>query len=79
MEHDHITMPADVRQEIEHQLGIIRRSTTREDAEKAGFRAQGFVLGIERLRALRPIDIETLYLLFEHTVEQRLKQFAAND
>jgi hypothetical protein len=72
-----MTLPALVRQEVEILLGAIMRAVTTDEAERAGIRAEGFVLGIERLRALRPADIEALYLVFEQAVELRCGEFAA--
>jgi hypothetical protein len=74
---DDMVLPALVRQEIDSLLGAIKRATTHDDAERAGIRAEGFVLGIERLRALRPADIEALYLVFEQAVELRCGELSA--
>jgi hypothetical protein len=73
---DEMVLPALVRQEIDNLLGMIKRATTGEAAERAGIRAEGFVLGIERLRALRPADIEALYLVFEQAVESRVTELS---
>jgi hypothetical protein len=74
---DDMVLPALVRQEVESLLETIKRSSGREGAERAGLRAEGFVLGIERLRALRPADIEALYLVFEHAVHTRVAELSA--
>ncbi|AHZ72650.1 hypothetical protein OU5_5571 [Pseudomonas mandelii JR-1] len=42
-------------------------------AVKAGARAEGFVLGMETVGALRSGDAERLYLNFEAALEARLK------
>ncbi|MDB6051225.1 MAG: hypothetical protein JWR17_3971 [Pseudomonas sp.] len=74
---DDMALPTLVRQEVESLLDTIKRSSGREGAERAGLRAEGFVLGIERLRALRPADIEALYLVFEQAVELRCGELSA--
>ena len=71
MTHENITMPAAVRQELDLLLASIKRATTSDEAERAGLRAEGFVLGVERLKALQPASIEALYLVIERAVEYR--------
>lgn len=72
-------MPAAVRQELDILLASIKRSTTNDEAERAGLRAEGFVLGVERLKALQPASIEALYLVVEQTVEARAGELAVQD
>ncbi|MCF7558932.1 hypothetical protein [Pseudomonas petrae] len=74
---DNITMPATVRQELDLLLATINRATTGGEAERAGIRAEGFVLGVERLKALQPVSIEALYLVVEQAVEWRVGELAA--
>jgi hypothetical protein len=74
--HDNITMPSAVRVELDLLLASIKRATTRDEAERAGLRAEGFVLGVERLKALQPGSIETLYLMVEQAVESRAGELA---
>jgi hypothetical protein len=71
-----MVLPALVRQEIDNLLGVITRAPSGEDAVRAGIRAEGFVLGIERLRALRPADIEALYLVFEQAAHTRVAELS---
>ncbi|WP_282365651.1 hypothetical protein [Pseudomonas sp. PS02290] len=77
MNHDTIMMPAAVRQELDILLASIRRATSNDEAERAGLRAEGFVLGVERLKALQPASIEALYLVVEQSVELRVGELAA--
>ncbi|MDC6382795.1 hypothetical protein BW687_021750 [Pseudomonas graminis] len=77
MTHDNITMPAAVRQELDLLLATIKRATTTDEAERGGIRAEGFVLGVERLKALQPASIEALYLVVEQSVELRVGELAA--
>jgi hypothetical protein len=46
-------------------------------AVKAGARAEGFVLGMETVGALRAGDAERLYIIFETALEDRLKSLAS--
>ncbi|WP_141695192.1 hypothetical protein [Pseudomonas graminis] len=77
MTHDNISMPAAVRQELDLLLTTIKRATTTDEAERGGLRAEGFVLGVERLKALQPASIEALYLVVEQSVEFRVGELAA--
>ena len=77
MSHENITMPAAVRQELDLLLAAIKRATTTDEAERAGIRADGFILGVERLRALQPLSIEALYLVVEQAVELRAGEISA--
>ncbi|MCF7543886.1 hypothetical protein [Pseudomonas petrae] len=77
MTHDNITMPAAVRQELDRLLASIKRAITSGEAERAGLRAGGFVLGVEVLKALQPLSVEALYLAVEQSVELRVGELAA--
>lgn len=79
MSHENITMPAAVRQELDILLASIKRATTNDEAERAGLRAEGFVLGVERLKALQPSSIEALYLVVEQAVESRAGELAVQN
>ena len=52
MNHESIIMPAAARQEFDLLLAAIKRAKTIDEAARAGIRAEGFVLGVERLKAL---------------------------
>ncbi|RYG96826.1 MAG: hypothetical protein EON58_11155 [Alphaproteobacteria bacterium] len=77
MSTDDLMMPSAVRQELDRLLATIRRATTTDEAERGGIRAEGFVLGVERLKALQPASIEALYLVVEQSVELRVGELAA--
>lgn len=77
MNHENITMPAAVGQELDRFLAAISRATTRDDAQRAGLRAEGFGSGVERLKALQPASIEALYLIVEQAVEERVGEIEA--
>ena len=57
-------------------LAQISRADSLVVAVKAGARAEGFVLGMETVGALRPGDAERLYIFFETALEERLKTLA---
>lgn len=77
MIHENITMPSAVRQELVRLIAAIRHAATSDDAQRAGLRAEGFVLGVQRLRALQPASIEALYLIVEQAVEERVGEIEA--
>lgn len=77
MNTENVIMPAAVRQELDLLLAMIKRATNTDEAERAGIRAEGFVLGVERLKALQPASIEALYLVVEQSVELRVGELAA--
>lgn len=79
MNTDDLVMPAAVRQELDQLLATIKRATTSDEAERAGLRAEGFVLGVERLKALQPASIEALYLVVEQAVELRAGELASQE
>lgn len=79
MNTDDLVMPSAVRQELDQLLARIKRATTSGEAERAGIRAEGFVLGVERLKALQPASIEALYLVVEQAVEVRTGELDAVD
>ena len=45
-------------------------------AVKAGARADGFVLGMEAVGALRAGEAENLYMMFEAALEKQLKSLS---
>jgi hypothetical protein len=62
-----------MKREAERLLAQIGRADSMIVAVKAGARAEGFVLGMETVGALRSGDAERLYLNFEAALEARLK------
>lgn len=58
-------------------LSNIAQATTVADTLHAADRAEGFVLGIETVKALNPGAIEALYLVFDHASQAR--QAALNE
>ena len=66
-----------MKRESERLLAQIGRADSMIVAVKAGARAEGFVLGMETVGALRSGDAENLYVVFETALEERLKSLAS--
>jgi hypothetical protein len=66
-----------MKREADRLLAQIARADTLIIAVKAGARAEGFVLGMETVGALRTGDAENLYVVFESALEERLKCLAS--
>lgn len=62
-----------IKREAERLLAQIGRADSLIVAVKAGARAEGFVLGMETVGALRSGDAERLYITFEAAVDAQLK------
>ena len=58
-------------------LAQIARADSMIVAVKTGARAEGFVLGMEIVGALRAGDAERLYVIYETALEEKLKLLAA--
>lgn len=67
-----LNLPSAVRKRAQRLLSAIEQARSVADCTRAADRAEGFVLGIETLRALNATSIEALYLLFEHAATVRL-------
>lgn len=66
-----LNLPAAVQAQALKLLERIQQAHTADELFRASDRAEGFVLGIETLKALNPADIETLYLLFDNAATVR--------
>lgn len=73
---DHVALDGKMKREADRLLAHIAQADSMILAVKAGARADGFVLGMETVRALRPGDAENLYMIFEAALEKRLKELA---
>lgn len=73
---DDVVLGAKLQREADRLLAQIGRADSMIVAVKAGARAEGFVLGLETVGALRSGDAERLYLHFEHALEEKLKSLA---
>jgi hypothetical protein len=66
-----------MKRETDRLLAQIAGADTLIIAVKAGARAEGFVLGMETVGALRIGDAENLYVVLESALEERLKCVAS--
>ena len=74
-EHDPLAalnLPSQVRSRAVRLLVAIDQARTVADCVRAADRAEGFVLGLETVRALNASSIEGLYLVFEQAATVRL-------
>ena len=67
-----IELPACVRAVVTKLIATIAIAESIQALNIAGQHAEGFVLGLETASALKPNDIETLYVGFAGHVEVRL-------
>lgn len=67
-----LVLPPNVEAQTLKLLGHIAQASSKGECERAADRAEGFVLGMETVRALNASSIEGLYLAFEHTATARL-------
>ncbi|WP_425589935.1 hypothetical protein [Pseudomonas rossensis] len=66
-----------MKRESDRLLAQIARADSIIVAVKAGARAEGLVLGMETVGALRSGDAENLYVVIETALEERLKSLAS--
>ena len=74
---DHVVLDGKMKREADRLLAHIAQADSMIIAVKAGARADGFVLGMETVGALRAGDAENLYMMFEAALEKRLKSLSA--
>jgi hypothetical protein len=66
-----------IEREADKLLAQIAQADSMIVAVKAGARAEGFVLGLESVRALGEGTIDRLYVIFDSATEERLRSLAA--
>ena len=74
---DDVVLDSKMTREADRLLAQIARADSMIIAVKAGARAEGFVLGMETVGAMRAEDAERLYIIFEKALEQKLKSLAS--
>lgn len=67
-----LNLPESVLVQAVKLLNGIEQAYTAEELERAAGRAEGFVLGIETVKALNAASIEGLYLTFDNAASARL-------
>jgi hypothetical protein len=71
-------LPDSVQDEAKRLLGQIERSTIASELLPATARAEGFVRGMEVVKALRGSDVEGLYLLFDVAATTRMREIGGH-
>jgi len=66
-----LILPAAVQARAEKLLERIQQAHNPDELQRAADRAEGFVLGIETVKALNPANIEGLYMLFDNAATAR--------
>ena len=67
-----IRMPSEVLDLLRRRLTAIQRSTDTLQVHLASERAQGVVEALEVLKALKPGEIESLYLIMDDAAQARV-------
>lgn len=68
---DGLNLPAAVQARASKLLERIQQAHTADELFRASDRAEGFVLGIETVKALNPESIEALYVLYDNAATAR--------
>lgn len=71
-----LRLPKAVQESIDDLVRALAAATTREDLERERAMQLGFILGLETAKRLRPADIETLYMIFDDALQERLCEIA---
>ena len=69
-----LNLPSAVRTQADKLLQNINAGATVIDTLRTADRAEGFALGVETVRALRPADIEILYRAYDEATQSRLAE-----
>lgn len=68
---DHISLPKGVGPHASKLLDAITGAATPEDLNRAGGKAEGFVLGLEASKAIKSQVAESLYVAYDDAASQR--------
>jgi hypothetical protein len=66
-----LNLPHAVHAQALKLLGRIQLAHSADELRRASDRAEGFVLGLETVKALNPASIEGLYVAFDNAVTAR--------
>ena len=69
-----LNLPQAVQAQVLKLLAQIGRAQTADDLFRASDRAEGFVLGLERVKVLNAASIEGLYKIFEAAATARRQE-----
>jgi len=71
-----MTLPKGVGPHAEKLFDAITGASTAEDLNRAGGKAEGFVLGLESAKAIKSQIAESLYVAFDDAASQRASELA---
>lgn len=73
---DQISLPKGVGPHAAKLWDAITQASTADDLNRAGGKAEGFVLGLESAKAIRSQVAESLYVAFDDAASQRSTELA---
>ncbi len=71
-----LRLPKPIQGAIDDLVRALNAATTKEDLEREAAMEISFILSLETSKRLRPADVETLYMIFDDAVQERLSQLA---
>ncbi|MFK3821587.1 hypothetical protein ACI2KL_05150 [Pseudomonas yamanorum] len=71
---DQISLPKGVGPQALKLLDAITGADTKEDLNRAGGKAEGFVLGLESAKAIKSQIAESLYVAYDDAASNRLSE-----
>ena len=74
---DGIVLPKGVGPDAEKLLDAITQAGTTDDLNRAGGKAEGFVLGLESGKCIKSQIAERLYVAFDDACSKRLTELSA--
>jgi hypothetical protein len=66
-----LNLPTAIRAQARQLQAAIGGARSLDELRRAADRAEGFVLGLKTVRALKPIDVENLYVVFVSAAQAR--------
>jgi hypothetical protein len=73
---DQISLPKGVGPQAAKLWDAITQASTADDLNRAGGKAEGFVLGLESAKAIKSQVAESLYVAFDDAASQRSTELA---
>ena len=71
-----ISLPKGVGPHAEKLFDAITQASTAEELNRAGGKAEGFVLGLESTKAIKSQIAESLYVVYDDAASQRATELA---
>ena len=71
-----ISLPKGVGSHAEKLFDAITQAGTAEELNRAGGKAEGFVLGLESTKAIKSQIAESLYVVYDDAASQRASELA---